>query len=112
MTILRQYFYLGIFGIVAGLLLICYSQAQAHEFWINHSGYKSLSGNQEHCCGKNDCFEYQADDVAGTAAGWLIKSLGELVPYSDTQASEDGKFWRCKRYDGSRRCFFAPAPAS
>jgi hypothetical protein len=84
--------------------------APAHDFWINHSSYKSPTG--EHCCGNNDCFEFSAADVAATPAGWLVKPLSETIPYSEAQASEDGKFWRCKRNDGSRRCFFAPQPSS
>ncbi len=84
--------------------------ASAHDFWISHGKYKSPRG--EHCCGDNDCFLVPAREVRATAAGWLIESLGETIPYSEVQASEDGAFWRCKRYDGSRRCFFAPEPTS
>ncbi|MGH6922946.1 MAG: hypothetical protein ACRED5_04170 [Propylenella sp.] len=84
--------------------------ASAHDFWINHGSYKSPKG--EHCCGDNDCFLVPASDMQSTAAGWLIKSLGETIPYGEAQSSEDGEFWRCKRYDGSRRCFFAPQPSS
>ena len=85
--------------------------AAAHDFWINHSGYKSPADGT-HCCGKNDCFAIPASDMQSTAVGWLIKSIGETIPYSESQSSEDGEFWRCKRYDGSRRCFFAPQPSS
>jgi len=35
---------------------------------------------------------------------------GEIVPFSEVQPSPDGEYWRCKRPDGSRRCFFAPPP--
>ena len=34
----------------------------------------------------------------------------ETVPFNEAQPSPDGEFWRCKRADGSRRCFFAPPP--
>jgi hypothetical protein len=87
------------------------SSASAHDFWINHGSYKSPKDGS-HCCGKNDCFVVPAADMKPTAVGWLIKSLGETIPYSEAQPSEDGEFWRCKRYDGSRRCFFAPQPSS
>ena len=83
----------------------------AHDFWINHGNYKSPSDGS-HCCGANDCFLVPAGDMKPTAAGWLIRSLGETIPYSEAQTSEDGEFWRCKRYDGSRRCFFAPQPST
>ena len=96
---------------VAMALTLYAAPAAAHDFWINHSGYKSpLDGS--HCCGKNDCFMVPASDMQSTAAGWLIKSLSETIPYSEAQTSEDGEFWRCKRHDGSRRCFFAPPPSS
>jgi hypothetical protein len=36
----------------------------------------------------------------------------EMVPFSEAQPSPDGAFWRCRRPDGSRRCFFAPPPGS
>jgi hypothetical protein len=87
------------------------SPTLAHDFWINHGHYKSPADGS-HCCGDNDCFLLPAEDVRPTAAGWLIESLGETIPYSEAQTSEDGEFWRCKRYDGSRRCFFAPQPSS
>ncbi len=85
--------------------------ASAHDFWINHGNYKSPKDGS-HCCGHNDCFLVPASDMKPTAHGWLIQSLGETIPYSEAHTSEDGEFWRCKRYDGSRRCFFAPEPVS
>ena len=93
-----------------GALCLVASPASSHDFWINHGAYKAPTG--EHCCGNNDCFMVPAVDMQSTATGWLIKSLEETIPYSEAQASEDGEFWRCKRYDGTRRCFFAPQPSS
>lgn len=93
------------------LIVLTYDGARAHDFWINHSGYKSLQDGV-HCCGQNDCFEYPAEEVSAQPGGWYVIPLDELVPYNDTQASEDGKFWRCKKSDGTRRCFFAPQPSS
>lgn len=95
----------------AALMLLFFSPAYAHDFWINHSGYKSpIDGS--HCCGHNDCFMLEPTDMQSTPAGWLIRSSGETIPYSEAMTSEDGEFWRCKRADGSRRCFFAPQPSS
>ena len=37
---------------------------------------------------------------------------GDSVPFNEAQPSPDGEFWRCKRPDGTRRCFFAPPPAT
>ena len=92
-------------------LTFCPSSSFAHDFWISHGKYKSPADGL-HCCGDNDCSVVAPADMQPTAAGWLIKSLGETVPYGEAQNSEDGEFWRCKRYDGSRRCFFAPQPSS
>jgi hypothetical protein len=97
---------------VAALGLTTLAQPSfAHDFWISHGRYISPADGT-HCCGDNDCFAVPAADVRPTAAGWLIRSLNETVPYSESQTSEDGEFWRCKKYDGSRRCFFAPQPSS
>lgn len=84
--------------------------AAAHDFWINWGGYRSpVDGT--HCCGDNDCHELSADEVKITPRGYALAN-GELVPFSEAQPSEDGEYWRCKRYDGSRRCFFAPQPGT
>jgi hypothetical protein len=78
-------------------------------FWINNGHYKSPTG--EHCCGPNDCQRVDAEAVSITPRGYELVG-GELVPFAEAQTSEDGEYWRCKRYDGSRRCFFAPQPSS
>ena len=75
--------------------------------WINHGQKRNAAG--EWCCGEGDCFEIQP--VRVTAAGYYLPQTGETVPFAEAQPSPDGKFWRCKRPDGSRRCFFAPPPA-
>ena len=49
------------------------------------------------------------DQVSMTGTGYRLFGT-ELVPFSETQPSTDGAFWRRKRRDGSRRCFFAPTP--
>lgn len=84
--------------------------AGAHDFWINHSGYKSPTDGS-HCCGQNDCKLIPEADVKITQSGYEL-STGEVVPFSEAQQSEDRDYWRCHRYDGSRRCFFAPQPGS
>jgi hypothetical protein len=91
------------------VLLVCSPPAVAHDFWINNSGYRSPTG--EHCCGNHDCSAYAPAEVRVTPAGYALPT-GELVPFSEAQKSEDGEYWRCKRNDGSRRCFFAPMPQS
>lgn len=79
--------------------------------WINHGRYHSLTDGS-HCCGQNDCFVVPTEDMSALAGGWNNNVTGEMVPYRETQSSEDGQFWRCKRHDGSRRCFFAPQPST
>ena len=82
----------------------------AHDFWINHGSYKSPTDGS-HCCGDNDCKVLSPEEVRITPRGYVLTN-GELIPYSESQTSEDGLFWRCKRHDGSRRCFFAPQPST
>jgi microcystin-dependent protein len=82
--------------------------AIGHDSWIFGGGYRNGAG--EWCCGAGDCF--MVEPVRTTAAGYLILALNETVPFAEAQPSPDGKFWRCKRPDGSRRCFFAPPPST
>jgi hypothetical protein len=102
-----------------GALLIV-QPAYAHDLWINHGNYASpIDG--VHCCGENDCRQLPDEDVSVGPAGYSLLlgrpdgasgNVVETVPYKEAQPSEDGHYWRCKRYDGSRRCFFAPMPGS
>lgn len=93
---------------LAGILLVLQAiePGSAHDSWISRGGYRNAAG--EWCCGDNDCVALSKDDVIAGPNGWQIKSIRETVPYSEGAPSPDGKFWRCKRPDGSRRCFFAP----
>jgi hypothetical protein len=95
--------------VMLALAFVSSSPASAHDFWINHGNYKSPDGT--HCCGDNDCRALAPEEVKITPRGYALMN-GELVPFSEAQPSEDGEYWRCKRYDGSRRCFFAPQPSS
>ena len=83
--------------------------ASAHESWISRGGDKNAAG--EWCCGVGDCFVVPGQSVSTTAQGYRLFG-SETVPYSEAQPSPDGAFWRCKRPDGSRRCFFAPPPSN
>lgn len=97
---------------LAGLFFVSLAfsdHAAAHDFWINWGGYRSPTG--EHCCGDHDCSAYAPDQVRVTPTGYALPT-GEVVPFSEAQKSEDSEYWRCKRYDGTRRCFFAPMPNS
>ncbi len=83
--------------------------AVAHDHWISRGAFKNNVG--EWCCGEGDCFAVPAQSVAITTQGYRLFGA-ETVPFSEAQPSPDGAFWRCKRPDGSRRCFFAPPPGS
>ena len=90
---------------VAGVVLFVASDALAHDSWISRGGLRNAAG--EWCCGEGDCFTVPGDQVHVTAGGYTLFSR-ETVPFSEAQPSPDGAYWRCKRPDGSRRCFFAP----
>ena len=78
----------------------------AHDHWINHGGYASPTDGVP-CCSEHDCILVLDEQVTVTAQGYMLKS-GERVPFREVLVSEDGRYWRCQRHDGSRRCFFAP----
>jgi hypothetical protein len=78
-------------------------------------GHRNAAG--EWCCGEGDCFVIPAEHIRALPDGYHIilsrridPGGDEVVPYSEAQSSPDGAYWRCKRPDGSRRCFFAPPP--
>jgi hypothetical protein len=83
------------------------SPALAHDSWISAGGYRNVAG--EWCCGLGDCFVVPPENVKMSPAGYAMVD-GELVPFKEAQPSPDGAYWRCKRPDGTRRCFFAPPP--
>lgn len=86
------------------------SLALAHDqaSWILRGGLKNAAG--EWCCGEGDCFAIPSEQVSVSRTGYRLYGL-ETVPFNEAQPSPDGVYWRCKRPDGTRRCFFAP-PAS
>jgi hypothetical protein len=90
-------------------LLTLASQTLAHDSWISRGALRNAAG--EWCCGEGDCFVVPGNQVHVTAGGYRLSSSSETVPFSEAQPSPDGEFWRCKRPDGSRRCFFAPPPS-
>ena len=94
--------------VVAGVMTAAmFSLASAHgpAEWINRGAYKNAAG--ELCCGERDCLELADADVTVTAAGYLVKSISETVPFGEALPSPDGHYWRCQ-WGGARKCFFAP----
>jgi len=121
--------------ILLGALLFstaaCESVASAHDIWIGRDSYRNPAG--EWCCGAMDCGVVTPGSVKASSSGYSVRgsvtygkavtgdeldgptrneSVDELVPYSQAMPSADGSYWRCKRPDNSRRCFFAPSPGS
>ncbi len=89
--------------------LLVGSLALAHDSWISRGALKNSAG--EWCCGEGDCFVIPHESVSTSGMGYRLFGV-ETVPFTEAQPSPDGAFWRCKRPDGSRRCFFAPPPGS
>ena len=107
------------FALVFAGLAFVIPDTLAHDSWIGRGDHRNAAG--EWCCGEGDCFVVPKERVMMTGDGYVIihgplagigPSMYEAVPFSEAQPSPDGEFWRCKRLDGSRRCFFAPPPST
>jgi hypothetical protein len=92
--------------VVGGIVAVA-SPTLAHDSWISRGALRNGAG--EWCCGDGDCSVVPSDQVKSSPAGYNLFNA-ETVPYSEALPSLDGAYWRCKRPDGSRRCFFAPTP--
>ncbi len=107
------------------------SAALAHDAWISRGSYRNPAG--EWCCGAEDCGVVSPNAVHASAGGYSLRGdvtygvgvtgnaadgpthqepVNEVVPYSQSLPSPDGAYWRCKRPDGTPRCFFAPPSGS
>jgi hypothetical protein len=107
------------------------SAALAHDVWINRGTYKNPAG--EWCCGAEDCGVVAPGAVKAGVGGYSLRgavtygqgvtgnaedgptrqeNINEVVPYTQSLPSPDGAYWRCKRPDGTPRCFFAPPSGS
>lgn len=94
-------------------LVLLASQALAHDEWISRGGHRGVGPNAgEWCCGEGDCFVIPGEQVGVNGVGYVLWGGKEVVPFAEAQPSPDGAYWRCKRPDGARRCFFAPPPAT
>jgi len=91
----------------------------AHDSWISSGGFRNANG--EWCCGEQDCVilpPEQVKRISGPEPGYVWSylrgtvTINEFVPEPEAQPSPDGEYWRCRRSDGSRRCFFAPRPST
>jgi hypothetical protein len=95
---------LGFLVTTAAVLVV--TSAAAHDHWINVGRYRSPQDGSL-CCGESDCVLVPEAGVRVSPGGYTLPS-GETIPFAEALVSEDGQFWRCKRPDGTRRCFFAP----
>ncbi|MGE0062073.1 MAG: hypothetical protein AB7T86_08340 [Xanthobacteraceae bacterium] len=86
-------------------LLLATGATLAHDSWINRGGFKNTAG--EWCCGEGDCFVVPGKNVSIAKGGYTLFGT-EVIPFNQALPSPDGAYWRCKRPDGSPRCFFAP----
>ena len=93
------------FALVFASLALVIPDTLAHDSWISRGGHRNAAG--EWCCGEGDCFVVPPEQVKIGSAGYSLFGV-ETVPFNEAQPSPDGAYWRCKRPDGSRRCFFAP----
>ena len=116
-------------ALVVSIPLLATTTALAHDIWISRGSYKNPAG--EWCCGASDCGVVSSNAVKPVNGGYSLRGdvvygyeatgnvsdgptwreqVNELVPYSQSLPSPDGAYWRCKRPDGTTRCFFAPKP--
>jgi hypothetical protein len=101
-----------ILAVVLGVALGQRVRAHGEAAWIMEGGYRHPATG-EFCCGPADCFVIPSANVEPQEdGGWKILNPQERIPRSEVQPSEDGRFWRCQRPDGGRRCFFAPPGVS
>jgi len=115
--------------LILALLGFFVMPAFAHDPWGSPNwianGHFTSPIDGSHCCGLFDCVQLDPDDVREISGGYSLRGmvtygtgksarnqwLDETVPFREVQRSRDGNYWRCKKPDGSRRCFFGPSPS-
>lgn len=130
---MRQALQAAIVTAIGGVVIVFVGSAFAHDSWISRGGLKNPAG--EWCCGAEDCGVVDSKAVHAAAGGYSLRGtvtynqadagaiksedgtvsydrVNETIPYSQALPSPDGAYWRCKRPDGTPRCFFAPPPGS
>src|SRR4051812_3462427 len=74
----------------AGIAALVGGPASGHDI------YEGLTNPQgERCCGGKECAPLADDDVEEVTGGFLIRSIGIVVPYAATQPSPDRRFHAC-----------------
>lgn len=110
-----EYPFVPLLASMLGLLGVALFASAAYPHgsadWIAKGGYRSpIDGSI--CCGEHDCFPVPEAEVRVAIGGYYLIKFAEVVPQLEVQRSRDGQYWRCRRTDGTRRCFFAPVPNS
>jgi hypothetical protein len=92
------------------------SGASAHDQWANGTWVSPKLKDpitQRLCCGENDCFPMEEDQVRIERQGYRLLDTNELIPFERAQPSPDGLFWRCRwGAPKTTQCFFAPSNGS
>ena len=98
--------------VIAALVAAFSFPAVAHDDaqWIQDGQYRNQLN--EWCCGPADCERLADGDVSPADGGYLIKSFNEHVPQIETMPFSPDGYWRCRKPDGTRRCFFIPPSGS
>lgn len=117
---------------ILSLLFILLTTTSTKSQEVIGPSYRNTGG--EFCCGIADCgmvdhnaisigpegyklngfvfYGGQINNYTGNGSFTHKEKYNEVIPYGETQKSPDSSFWRCKRPDGSLRCFFAPPSGS
>ena len=91
----------------ATIAIVWLAKAEAHEAPLGWTyGFD--------CCASFDCKQMPEGEIGETSAGYLVRSTGEVIPYSDKRIrqSKDEFFHRCaKQGDFSSKsslCLYRP----
>lgn len=95
--------FIGTMAVLFGLAIFCgFVGLVVTDAW-GHSWYPG------ECCSGRDCAPLADSTVEEIAAGFLIKTTGEVVPFKESRPSPDGRYHLCRSEStGKRLCFFHP----
>lgn len=102
---------IGPAALMAALFMAVAAWAHGPAQWIQDGGFKRDNGSTP-CCNEHDGKPMPPGAVKATAAGYLIVSTGEVIPY-DWRAlhpSIDNQFWSCATT--RTWCLFVPPAGS
>jgi hypothetical protein len=99
------------FCLIIVLLLVVSAGAHDNpEDWIGQERRTNAAGQL--CCGRGDCFPFEAKQMITTPAGVAFPDEPEnIIPFDKFAPSMDRFHWRC-RWGGETKCVFAPLGSS